>query len=81
MLTDEHDQDDDWASRLADLDEPADVIDVTVISNHEIMIRFSRVRERLYELNEMEHPSTDEGRELHSLRSAILVEMSKRGLR
>lgn len=74
--------------QLGDLDEPTDTVDFTKLTDLEISERFNAVRDRLNELDQMHSDtglskvaSTPEGRELHSERAALLVEMSKRGMR
>ena len=37
-------------------------------------------RQKLIDMGEMMIPKTEEGRELHSLRAACLIEMKRRGL-
>lgn len=57
-----------------------DVIDFTALSNYELSDRFNSVRDKLLEINEMMAPTTDVGRELHSMRAAAIIEMRKRGM-
>jgi hypothetical protein len=70
-----------------DLD-ASDVTDFSKLSDVQISERFNEVRDRLNDLGEMHRdsqlnpkPSSPEGRELHSERAALLVEMSRRGMR
>lgn len=74
--------------QLSDLEVPADAVDFTKLTDLQISERFNAVRDRLNELDQMHSDtglskvaSTPEGRELHSERAALLVEMSKRGMR
>lgn len=73
--------DDDFASlaaQLADITPPTDVIDFTGCTWGEMATHKHRIEERLYELKEMLSPRTDEGRELHSERAALIVAMRQR---
>lgn len=81
LAPDDQDAWDELQNQLEDVAEPEDVIVVKDLNDNELVLRFSSVREELYSLDEMVFPRTDRGRELHSIRSAILVEMSNRGLR
>lgn len=83
--------DDDLTALMAQLDdlaEPDDVVDFTKLSDVQVSERFNEVRDRLLQLDQMHSDtglskveSTPEGRDLHSERAALLVEMSKRGMR
>lgn len=57
------------------------VIDVSRLNEAELSDLFNETRDKIMELGEMLAPTTDEGRRLHSVRSACLIEMSKRGMR
>jgi hypothetical protein len=69
------------------LDEPSDVLRVDELDNLSLVRRYEQLRQLLLESGEMLSDiagtprSTQEGRDLHSERVAILVEMTKRGLR
>lgn len=71
-----------------DLEEPDDVLDVTTLSDLDLVDLAANVRQDLLEsgqmpadLKECAIDATDEGRRLHSLRVALEVEMTRRGLR
>lgn len=72
-----------------DLEEPTDVVDVTALTDLELVDLHANVRQDLLGSKQMTADdrrlshvdSTDEGRRLHSLRIALEVEMHKRGLR
>lgn len=67
----------DLESQFEDIEEPW-AESVRDFSDLELSGRFNEVRSRLIELNEMQDPRTEEGRELHSLRAAYLIEMARR---
>lgn len=74
--------------QLGDLEAPTDAVDFTKLTDLQISTRFNEVRDRLNELDQMHSDtglsnveSTPEGRELHSERAALLIEMSRRGMR
>lgn len=56
------------------------IVDFTKLSDLEVSTLFSDVRTELIKTDEMLHPTTDEGRRLHSERLALLIEMRKRGM-
>lgn len=62
------------------VDEPDDVLDVTTLSRAELAQRYNAARRQLTELNEPVHPLTDRGRQLHSERGALRIELRKRGM-
>jgi hypothetical protein len=71
-----------------DIEEPTDVVDITSLTDLELVDMCANVRQELLESGQMLGDSpvsaihaTHQGRELHSLRVALLVEMTKRGLR
>lgn len=76
-----------------DPDEPDDdstTVDVSRLSDFELSTLLAETREKLHEISEMyadlqntfeTEAATPEARELHSIRAACLVEMSKRGMR
>lgn len=74
--------------QLGDLESDATATDYTKLTNPEISEQFNEVRDRLVALDEMyadtgltKGESTPEGRELHSKRAALLIEMSRRKMR
>lgn len=72
---------DDLRSMLDAVEEPVDVVNVTELDDSKLIRLFSDVRNELFKLGEMMAPKTDRGRELHSLRTACLLETQRRGLR
>lgn len=82
-LLEPEDPDDIFASIVAgmDVEDPDDVIDLSTLTDAALSSRFNDVREALLAIGEM-HPDavpTAEGRELHSIRAACLLEMRQRG--
>lgn len=71
-----------FEAELAGLDDGVNVRPVTELSDRELLERIDDIRQRLYELGEMQanNPTTDEARDLHSERAALLIEQSRRGL-
>lgn len=64
-----------------DFDVNTDVLDVTTLSNEELLYGLNETISHLTKLgpgNQALHPSTQEARDLHSLRTALLVELSRR---
>jgi hypothetical protein len=66
------------AAQLADIPMPTDVENVRDLDNMELLERRIQVRNLLYDRGEMFEPVTDEGRRLHSLRSAYLLDYYRR---
>ena len=66
------------ADQLADIPIPLDVENVRDLDNMELLERRLHVRNALYDRGEMFQPVTDEGRRLHSLRSAYLLDYYRR---
>lgn len=67
---------------LESLEEPTDVVDLSVMDDLELLGYHQGIRKALYDLDEMHgEPRSDEGRELHSRRAACMIELSRRGLR
>lgn len=72
-----------------ELTEPEGVVDVTALSDLELIDLYSNVRQSLLRSDQLtaddrelsEIIGTEEGREEHSLRVALLVELAKRDLR
>lgn len=58
-----------------------DVPNVKTMSEVELSAYFNSVRDELIKIGEMQEVKTDHGRELHSIRSACLIEMSERNMR
>jgi hypothetical protein len=59
----------------------SDVEDVTKLEGGALLRQFALVERQLRDIGEMMQPHTDDGRELHSRRSAYLIEMRRRGMR
>lgn len=70
---------DDLVANL-NISEPDDVLDVTSLSNRDLIQRYNAVRRELTDMNEPIHALTAHGRELHSERGALRIELAKRGL-
>lgn len=67
---------------LEGLEEPMDVVDIHAMADLELLGYNEGIRKALYDLGEMHgEPRSDEGRELHSRRSACMIELARRGLR
>lgn len=72
---------DDFPDNLSYLDWPVavpDVTDYTAMSDLDLLNELADVREALYDRNEMLSPRTQEGRELHSRRTALLLALRAR---
>lgn len=71
-----------------DIEEPDDVVDVTALSDLDLVDLAAKTRQDLLRSHQMTaddrmlsvEQGTEEGRRLHSLRVAIQVELNKRGL-
>lgn len=74
-------EDFDWSAAEAELDstEP-EVEDASKLTDMELLSRFAAVDAELRNLSEMLHPRTDRGRELHSVRVSLKVNLVERGL-
>lgn len=81
------DDDDDlnaWTEELRDWAEDIVVQDVEVVSTLDaasLLRRFAKVELDLRERGEMMEARTDTGRELHSARAAMLIELRRRRMR
>lgn len=75
--------DDDFLNIIdgLEIEEPTDVIDVTTLDNKGLADKLFEIEEKIKANEWILHPNTQESRDLHSLRNAIQVELSKRGLR
>lgn len=71
--------------QLSDVAVTFDSIDgdesVRTLTDPKLILELKRVRDRLLGRGEMLNPTTADGRELHSRRAALLIEMRRRGLR
>lgn len=63
-----------------DLTEPEEVVDFSKLPTTELLDIYTTVTQDLLGLGETIHPTTDKGRELHSRRAAMSVELRLRGL-
>lgn len=57
-----------------------EVVDVTKFGDEELLSQFHSITREIKNRHEVLAPRTDEGRELHSLRAAMSVELRQRGL-
>jgi hypothetical protein len=64
-----------------ELEEPKYYIDVTKLDTQELLTQFDELNDELFEMEQALRPTTQRARDLHSLRSAIYVEIQKRGKR
>lgn len=76
-MTDE----DNVRALLDGLEEPNDIVDVQALSTMELLTYHQAIRKQLYELGEMLEPRTDKGRDLHSQRTACIIELRRRNVR
>lgn len=76
-LTSESDLFADFEAQFTDAEEP-EVEDFSKLSDFQLAQRFDEVIEELKQRKEQMHQTTDRGRELQSLRAAILVVMNNR---
>jgi len=56
------------------------VVNVTLLSDEALLTDFNAIDEEIKERREVLSPHTDRGRELHSLRAAMVVELRQRGI-
>lgn len=73
------DDDFDWDG--IDFTPPDSIVNVTVLTDIDLIDRYQEILEEILQRKEALNPTTDTGRDLHSARTACLVEMAKRGLR
>lgn len=62
-----------------ELEEPKYYIDVTKLDIQELLTQFDELNDELFEMEQALSPTTQRARDLHSLRSAIYLEIQKRG--
>lgn len=74
------DMDDEFRKLIerADLAAPLNVENVALLNDVELSSRYNSVRQELLSRGEMMMAKTETGRELHSQRTAYLIEMRKR---
>lgn len=63
-----------------ELEYPTDFVNYASLTDLELMLAYDSVRTQLLDLKEMINPKTREGRDLHSERAAMLVEINRRKL-
>jgi hypothetical protein len=63
-----------------DLAMPEGAEDFTQLSSLDLSERYNEVRDELLASGEMRDPTSERGRELHSIRNAALFELKKRRL-
>jgi hypothetical protein len=68
-------------AQLSDVEIPTDVENVKEVSSPDLGEQLAALDRQLSQMGELLHPRTQEGRDLHSKRAALLVEMRNRGLR
>lgn len=66
------------SEQLSDIEIPNDVSNVQKLSDLELAADIGRVRNQLISIGEMQQPKTEMGRNLHSRRSALLIEKNRR---
>lgn len=78
------DQDDDFDAIVSDLsldDETINaIVDVTTLNAVELNRLYNQCRQELLARGEMLNPTSEKGRELHSLRAACVIALRSRGL-
>jgi hypothetical protein len=74
--------DDPFDAIVADLDfdVPTDITDVTKLSSKDLAQRYNEVRSALKAINEPIHALTERGRQLHSERGALRIELRRRNM-
>lgn len=82
MTNTNSDDDFDWAAAEDSMREvvAAESTNVTLLSDMELLDRFQTVTDELRDRHEMLRPTTETGRDLHSVRGAIRVELARRNL-
>lgn len=68
------------AAQLDDIEVPDDVVDYTLMSVYDLVALRAQVHDRLYAIGGMLQPNTQEARDLHSTRTAVLLELRRRGM-
>lgn len=83
-MTDDQEIDDQFRALTEGLDAeippPTDVVSVCMLDELGLSRRFNEVRQALLNMSEMVDPKTEKGRELHSERAALIIEMRRRGM-
>lgn len=74
-------EDDVFASMREQLDDITipEELSVRALSLLDLCVELNKLRTRLYEIGEMFKTKTELGRELHSRRSALIIEINRRG--
>lgn len=57
-----------------------EVTNVTLLDETTLLNRYHEITQTLMDRKEALRPSTDEGRDLHSQRAALRIELSRRGM-
>lgn len=72
----------DWDALENDMRDvvAAEAVNVTLLRDDELLTRFRDVTEELRVLGQMLRPNDEKGRDLHSMRGALRVELAKRRL-
>lgn len=68
-------------AQLDDLEVPEDIENVQKIPSPELTMRVQHIDSKLSSMGELRQPRTQEGRDLHSTRAALLVELARRNMR
>lgn len=71
----------DWSALEFEFTEPTDILDVTALSDVELLNLERELVEQLKQRGEMLNTTTDEGREIHSRRAAVRIELARRNLK
>jgi len=61
-----------------DLSEPTDVVDVSTLSDPEISFEIAKLNNLLIDMGQVRYPHTQEARDIHSMRNALIVEQARR---
>lgn len=64
-----------------DFEEPLVTDNVSLLTNHELVVQFNQVQREITQSGEILVAKTTRGREMHSRNSALILEMKKRGMR
>jgi len=68
----------DIVNNLEIEDDVKNVVDVSKLTTFDLLSKFDDINNQLFELNQAINPTTQTARDLHSLRSAIYVEIQNR---
>lgn len=59
----------------------SDIVNVSTLADEDLIVRLQETVDELFRRKEALAPKTQTGRDLHSVRTALLVEMARRRLR